>query len=145
MDAFDKLSEWLDENNTEMTDMRDKAMRGAHVFFTQPTFDRDAVVAFAESAASVGTPLIVGVMVLASARNARFMAENVPGVAVSDVILHRLDAAGDDAPSEAITLAQEFIESIRPHCAGIYLIPTLGRMDATVELVRRLRPSPAPH
>ena len=27
MDAFDKLSEWLDENNTEMTDMRDKAMR----------------------------------------------------------------------------------------------------------------------
>ena len=27
MDAFDELSEWLDENNTEMTDMRDKAMR----------------------------------------------------------------------------------------------------------------------
>ena len=27
MDAFDKLSEWLDENNTEMTDMSDKAMR----------------------------------------------------------------------------------------------------------------------
>ena len=25
--SFDKLSEWLDENNTEMTDMRDKAMR----------------------------------------------------------------------------------------------------------------------
>ena len=27
MDAFDKLSEWLDENNTEMNDMSDKAMR----------------------------------------------------------------------------------------------------------------------
>ena len=27
MDAFDKLSEWLDENNTEMKSMRDKAMR----------------------------------------------------------------------------------------------------------------------
>jgi len=27
MNAFDELSEWLDENNTEMTDMRDKAMR----------------------------------------------------------------------------------------------------------------------
>ena len=27
LDAFDELSKWLDENNTEMTDMRDKAMR----------------------------------------------------------------------------------------------------------------------
>ena len=27
MDAFDKLSEWLDENNTEMNDVSDKAMR----------------------------------------------------------------------------------------------------------------------
>ena len=27
MDAVDKLSEWLDENNTEMKSMRDKAMR----------------------------------------------------------------------------------------------------------------------
>ena len=27
MDTIDELSEWLDENNTEMTDMRDKAMR----------------------------------------------------------------------------------------------------------------------
>ena len=27
LDAFDELSEWLDENNTEMKSMRDKAMR----------------------------------------------------------------------------------------------------------------------
>ena len=27
MDEFDQLSEWLDENNTEMNDMSDKAMR----------------------------------------------------------------------------------------------------------------------
>ncbi len=128
--------------DAELARLRDKAARGAHVFFTQPTFDRDAVLAFSERAAAVGPPLIVGVMVLASARNARFMAQNVPGVAVSQAILDRLDAAGDAAPAEAIDLAQEFVESVRPHCAGVYLIPTLSRRDSTIELVRRLRPPP---
>ena len=125
--------------DAELARMREKAEAGAHVFFTQPTFDRAAVERFAERAAVVGRPLILGVMVLANARNARFMAENVPGIAVSDSIVQQLEAAGDGAAEAAVDLALEFVEQVRPLSAGVYLIPTLGRLRGTIEVVRRLR------
>ena len=94
---------------------------------------------FAERAAGVGRPVVLGVMVLANARNARFMAKNVPGIAVSEAIVDRLEAAGDGAAEAAVDLAQEFVEQVRPLGAGVYLIPTLGRLAGTIEVVRRLR------
>ena len=125
--------------DAEIARLQQKADAGAHVFFAQPTFDRAVLERFAERAAVVHRPLVLGVMVLAHARNARFMAKNVPGVAVSDAIVARLEAAGDGAPEAAIDLALELIEYIRPFCAGVYLIPTLGRLRGAIEVVRRLR------
>ncbi|PZC49531.1 MAG: homocysteine S-methyltransferase [Chloroflexi bacterium] len=125
--------------DAEIARLQQKADAGTHVFFTQPTFDIAAVERFAERAASVGRPVVLGVMVLAHARNARFMAQNVPGIAVSDAIIERLDAAGDGAAEVAVDLAQEFVEQVRPLSAGVYLIPTLGRLGGAIEVVRRLR------
>jgi 5,10-methylenetetrahydrofolate reductase len=127
--------------DAEIARLQQKADAGAHVFFTQPTFDAAAVERFAERAAAIGLPVIIGVMVLANARNASFMAANIPGIAVSDDIIERLNAAGDNAREVAIDLAQEFVEQMRPLGAGVYLIPTLGRLGGTIEVARRLRSS----
>lgn len=125
--------------DAEIARLQQKADAGAHVFFTQPTFDLAAVERFTARAAAVGKPIILGVMILAHARNARFMAQNVPGIAVADATIQRLEAAGDGAAEVAIDLAQEFVEQVRPLSAGVYLIPTLGRLGGTIEVARRLR------
>ena len=78
-------------------------------------------------------------MPLISGRNARYMAENVPGVHVPGAMVERLESAGDGAAELGLELAYEFVETVRSWCAGVYLIPLLGRTDGIVRLVRQLR------
>ena len=52
------------DQEAEMARLRQKADAGCDVFFTQPTFDLAAVERFAERAAGLGRPIVLGVMVL---------------------------------------------------------------------------------
>ncbi len=122
----------------EIERMQVKADRGAEVFFTQPTFDPSTVEAFAERASAIGRPVVLGVLLLSSARTARFMA-GVPGIALGESVVERMEKAGDEAAAVGLELAQTFLEQVRPLCAGVYIIPSVGGMDSAVELVRSLR------
>jgi 5,10-methylenetetrahydrofolate reductase len=124
--------------DAEVERMRVKADRGAEVFFTQPTFEPSTVEAFAERAAAVGRPVVLGVLLLSSARTARFMAE-VPGIALSESIVERMESAGPEAAAVGLELTQAFLEQVRPLCAGIYIIPSMGSMDSAVQLVEGIR------
>ena len=124
--------------DAEIARMQVKADRGAEVFFTQPTFDPATVEAFAERAAAIGRPAVLGVLLLSSARTARFMA-GVPGIALEESVVERMEAAGSDAAAVGLELTQTFLERVRSLCAGVYVIPTAGGMDSTVELVRSIR------
>jgi len=124
--------------DAEIERMRVKVDRGAEVFFTQPTFEPSTVEAFAERVAAVRKPIVLGVMLLSSARSARFMA-GVPGIALSDSIVERMESAGSEAASVGLEITQTFIDQVRPLCAGIYLIPSAGSMDNAVQLVQWMR------
>ncbi len=125
--------------DAEIARLQDKAQRGAHVFFTQPAYETAPVERFLERTKSIGRPVVLGVMPLISGRNARYMAENVPGVHVPGAMVERLESAGDGAAELGLELAYEFVETVRSWCAGVYLIPLLGRTDGIVRLVRQLR------
>jgi homocysteine S-methyltransferase len=76
---------------------------------------------------------------LASARNAQFMATQVPGVTVSEAIIQRMETAGDGAAEEGLNIAREYIDGVRDACAGVYLVPALGRYKGVTTLVRELK------
>ncbi len=123
---------------SETQRMQLKADNGADIFFTQPTFNMSTIETFSEHTAVVARPLILGVLVLSTARSARQMAQ-VPGIEVSDEIVRKMDEAGASEKEMGEEITEKFIEQIRPFCAGIYLIPTAGSIDSCVRLVRNLK------
>lgn len=123
----------------EVEKMRARAENGADCFFTQNCFDAEQTLRFLERASVLGKPVVLGVMPLASLRNAQFMATNVPGVTVPESILARMEAAGDDAGEAGLEIAREYIAATRSACQGVYLVPALGRFKRITRLVAELK------
>jgi 5,10-methylenetetrahydrofolate reductase len=128
-----------DDLDAELAKMRGRAERGAHAFFTQNCFDAAQTERFLDKVAVLGKPVVLGVMPLASLRNARFMATQVPGVIVPDAVLSRMEAAGDGAAEEGLNIAREYIETVRAGCHGVYLVPALNRFAPITQLVAELQ------
>ena len=128
-----------DDLDAETAKMQARADSGADCFFTQNSFDIAQTERFLEKASTVGNPIVLGVLPLASQRNAEFMATNVPGVTMPDDILRRMTEAGDGASEVGLTIAREYIEATRAGCAGIYIVPALGRYKRVAQLVAELK------
>lgn len=125
--------------DAELARLKEKASRGADVFFTQPSYEPAIVERFLERAQTVGRPVVLGVMPLVSGRNARYMAENVPGIDVPARVVEAMEGAGDGAAELGLEMAYDFVQTVRSWSAGVYLIPMLGRIEGVVELVRTIR------
>ena len=123
----------------ELKRLGEKARRGADVFFTQPSYEPDVVERFLERMEVVGRPVVLGVMPLVSGRNARYMAENVPGIDVPVRVVEAMEGAGDGAAELGLEMAYDLVQAVRGWSAGVYVIPMLGKVDGVVELVRQIR------
>ena len=103
-----------------------KVEAGAKFLYTQPMYDMEAVSAMMAELKSFGLPVLVGVLPLASRRNAEFFAAGkIPGVIIPDHILALYQKM--DQPEKAIELsvdlASQFIKDLQGEVAGCYLIP----------------------
>ncbi len=125
--------------DAEVAKMQVRTDKGADCFFAQNSFDIAQTERFLEKASVVGKPIVLGVLPLASQRNAEFMATQVPGVTMPEGILQRMTDAGDGASEEGLIVAREYIEAMRSGCAGIYIVPTLGRYKRVAQLVAELK------
>lgn len=116
-----------------------KADAGADFVQTQIVYDVEALAGWAESVRDRGIFermfVLVGVAPLRSPRAARFVRDHLPGVAVPDAVVRRLEEAGDDAEAEGVRIAVEVIRGLRsvPGIAGVHVMG-LGR-EATVRRV----------
>jgi homocysteine S-methyltransferase len=114
--------------------LRDKLAAGAHFVMTQPLYEADQLWRFLEASGTVPVPLVVGVMPLVSHRQAEYLHHEVPGISIPDAIRQRMaDAA--DGQEEGIALARAFMEAVRPHVAGFYLVPSYNRVEPLLPLV----------
>ena len=100
---------------------------GARFFQTQSVFDRDTLERFMSAMAPLDVPVIAGVLLIRSAKMARFLNENIPGVQVPDSFLERFDRAADPM-AEGIAIARETVGWARDLCQGVHLM-TLGHED----------------
>ena len=78
-------------------------------------------------------------MPLTSSRSAEFLHHEVPGIKLSDEVLARMAACGEDkedATKEGITIAKELLDTACQYFNGIYLITPFLRYDMTLELMK---------
>ena len=104
-----------------------KVDSGARFFQTQSVFDRETLERFMSAMAPLGVPVIAGVLLIRSAKMARFLNANIPGVKVPESLLDRFDRAADPM-AEGIAIARETVGWARELCQGVHLM-TLGHED----------------
>jgi methionine synthase / methylenetetrahydrofolate reductase(NADPH) len=117
-----------------------KVEAGAEYAITQPVFDPDQLAAFVEEIKKRGTwiPIVAGIWPLVSARNAEFMANEVPGVVVPPYVLERMRRASEKgkehALHEGIGIAREMFEQVRPLVQGLQVSAPFGRVGFALQV-----------
>jgi len=105
----------------QMGKFRKKVRAGAKFFQTQAVYDAAEFIAFMEGARNLGTKVLVGVVVLRSARMAKFMNANIPGIEVPRDLVIELEESAD-ATRTGVEIAARFIRETRDHCDGVHIM-----------------------
>ncbi|NUN03659.1 MAG: methylenetetrahydrofolate reductase C-terminal domain-containing protein [Bryobacteraceae bacterium] len=94
-----------------------KVNAGAQFFQTNLVYDADGLEIWLNELAKRNILdkiyILIGITPLKSLKMAQYMHHDVPGVFIPEKILKRLEAAGDGAQEEGVTIALELIEAIR--------------------------------
>ncbi|MFJ9465870.1 bifunctional homocysteine S-methyltransferase/methylenetetrahydrofolate reductase [Viridibacillus arvi] len=115
---------------------------GADYFITQPVYTKEKIIEIYEATKHLETPIFIGIMPLTGIRNSEFLHHEVPGIKLSDEVLERMRATGDDknlATAEGIAIAKELIDTAAELFNGIYIITPFTRYDMSVELIHYIQ------
>ena len=99
-----------------------KREAGARFVQTQMVMDPQVLERFCrDMAAPMELPVLAGVFLLKSARNASFINQKVPGANIPDNLIARLDAASDPA-AEGIAIAAEQVRQFAGIAQGVHVM-----------------------
>ncbi len=99
-----------------------KLAAGAQFFQSQLISDFDQLEKFmSQVAAGCNKPVLAGIFLLKSAKNAQFINRCVPGVHIPDSIIERLDRASDPL-QEGVKIAAEQVRLARDICHGVHVM-----------------------
>ena len=99
-----------------------KIEAGAQFFQSQMITDFDRLEKFMEQIASIADkPILAGIFLLKSAKNAQFINRYVPGVNIPESTINRL-AEAKEPLQEGIKIAAEQIQLARQLCQGVHLM-----------------------
>jgi len=102
--------------------MRRKQEAGARFVQTQMVMDAECLRRFVgEISGPLGLPVLAGVFLLKSAKNAAFINRVVPGASIPQSIIDRLAAASDPA-DEGISIAAEQVARYAGIAQGVHLM-----------------------
>ncbi len=113
--------------------VRKKVESGARFFQTQAVFTRFELERLMAAAAPLQVPVIAGVLLVRSAKMARFLNANIPGMCVPDAVIARLESAADPL-AEGVEIARETVGWAKDLCQGVHLM-TLGHEDRIPEIL----------
>jgi homocysteine S-methyltransferase len=115
-----------------------KVEAGAEFSVTQPVFDVAQLERFLREIDGVRIPIVAGIWPLVSARNAEFLANEVPGVVVPDAILQRMRKANEKsrehAVAEGIDIAREMLSRVRDTVNGVQVSAPFGKVDLALKV-----------
>ncbi len=124
---------------TEIRRFEWKVEAGAEFAITQPVFDVAQLEQFLTRVSHVRIPVIAGIWPLVSARNAEFLANEVPGVVVPQEIIDRMRAANniskERAVQEGIAIAREMLTRVRESVQGVQVSAPFGKVELALEVI----------
>ncbi|WP_186708917.1 methylenetetrahydrofolate reductase [Euhalothece natronophila] len=99
-----------------------KVKAGAQFFQSQMLTDFDRLETFMnEVATPANKPVLAGIFLFKSAKNARFIQKYVPGVHIPEEIIERLEKA-EQPLQEGIKIAAEQVQKARELCHGVHMM-----------------------
>jgi methylenetetrahydrofolate reductase (NADPH) len=118
-----------------------KVEAGAQFFQSQLVSDFDRLDKFMTQIASAcNKPVLAGIFLLKSAKNAQFINRNVPGVQIPERLIERLANAVDPL-QEGVAIAAEQVNLARQFCHGIHLM-AVKREDLIPQILDQAGISP---
>jgi 5,10-methylenetetrahydrofolate reductase len=113
--------------------VRKKVESGARFFQTQSVFARDEMERLMAAVTPLGVPVLAGILLVRSAKMARFLNANIPGMRVPDAVVARLEQAASPL-AEGVAIARETVGWARDLCQGVHLM-TLGHEERIPEIL----------
>jgi homocysteine S-methyltransferase len=136
------------DRERELRRLEDKKAAGAELVMTQPVYDPRTLDRFLDDIAGLGLPVMVGILPLASHRNAEFLHNEVPGMGIPAEYRERMAKVGGGpaARAEGIRIAQEALAAVKHRVQGAYVMPPFNRVDSALAVLEvaldRWKPAP---
>ena len=120
----------------QMIKFRQKIASGARFFQTQSIFSIEVLDRFMKKVSHPDVRILGGVLVLKSAKMARFLNENVPGIEIDEAIIDDIEK-DPNPPSKGIELAVKLIREMKDICHGVHIM-SIGREELVPEILKRI-------
>ncbi len=115
-----------------------KVEAGAEFFQTQAVYDLDKFARFMQFARQFPVKVLAGIVLLSSARMAKYMNENVPGIFVPQHLMDELaNAPKGTALNKGIEIAGRMIAAIKKEgiCDGVHIM-AIGREEVVPDILQ---------
>ncbi|HZX36167.1 MAG TPA: methylenetetrahydrofolate reductase [Thermodesulfobacteriota bacterium] len=106
---------------------------GARFFQTQAIFDMEKFKRFFEDAGKAGVKILGGILLLKSAKMARYLNENVPGVNVPPSMIDEIEGASDQL-KKGIEIAARQVRELKGFCHGAHVM-AIGQEESVPEII----------
>lgn len=128
----------------EIVRYRKKIEAGAEFVFSQPVFDVKLLEEFFKKTKDVPkVPFLVGILPLASLRNAEFLHNEVPGMQIPKRTMERMEKAATKEAQQDVGLAvaREALVAAKeiPQVTGTYIFPPFGNYKIVSKILEVLR------
>jgi homocysteine S-methyltransferase len=129
------------DRERELRRLEDKKHAGAELIMTQPVYDPRTLERFLDDVKPLGLPVMVGILPLASHRNAEFLHNEVPGMAIPSEYRERMAKVGGGPAARAvgIQIAQEALAAVKQRVQGAYIMPPFNRVDSALTVLEVAR------
>ena len=126
--------------DTEIDRFKQKIDAGAEFVMTQPVYDIALFDTFFKKISPCPIPILIGILPLASFRNAEFLHNEVPGMQIPEEIRKRMEkvGSGPEARDEGIRIAQEALRACAPQVQGVYIMPPFNRFESALKVLEVL-------
>jgi homocysteine S-methyltransferase len=118
-----------------------KVEAGAEFVLTRPIFDVRGFESVLKRVETAKLPIVAGIFPFESARNAEFLANEVPGVRVPDALLARMRATAtpETGVAEGIAVAREIAGQLHGAVQGLQVSTQSGDIEAALAVLDGLR------
>ncbi len=129
------------DRDRELRRLEDKKHAGAELVMTQPVYDPRTLERYLDDVAPLGLPIMMGILPLASHRNAEFLNAEVPGMQIPAEYRQRMARFGQGpaARAEGVKIAQEALSAVKQRVAGAYVMPPFNNTASALAVLEIAR------